>query len=202
MRGNKPWAITAYLALADAPVPRARLISLLFDGAQDPAGALRWNLGQVRRLLGRPGALSGPLVSLPGDGPVRFDVDVLAAARWQDAVQLGGLGGELLEGMQFPGCAAFETWLIGERRRFAALTEAALQEATLNALSVGSPGDGVGYASRLVTLNPLAGPPAGRRPPRRPRAPGRGAADRTDTCLGRRHGGPARAARSRRGGHR
>ena len=156
----------------------------------------------MRRLLGRPGALSGPVLSLPGDGSVRFDIDVLAAARWQEAAELEGLGGELLEGMQFPGCAAFETWLTGERRRFAALTEAVLQDATLHALSVGSLGDGVGYASRLVTLNPLAGPPAGRRPPRRPRAPGRGAADRTDTCLGRRHGGPARAARSRRGGHR
>jgi len=156
VRGNKPWAITAYLALTDAPVPRARLVSLLFDSAQDPAGALRWNLSQVRRLLGRPGSLSGPVVSLPGDGSVCFDVDVLEAARWQDAVELAGLGGELLEGMQFPGCAAFETWLTGERRRLAALTEATLQEATLSALSVGSLDDGVGYASRLVTLNPLA----------------------------------------------
>src|SRR5215469_4143017 len=156
VRGNKPWAITAYLALADAPVPRARLISLLFDSAQDPAGALRWNLGQVRRLLGQPDGLSGPVVSLPGDGSVCFDVDVLAAARWQDAVELEGLGSELLEGMQFPHCAAFETWLMGERRRLAAVTEATLQEATLNALSVGDPGDGVRYANRLVTLNPLA----------------------------------------------
>jgi DNA-binding SARP family transcriptional activator len=155
-RGNKPWAITAYLALAGAPVPRARLISLLFDGAQDPAAALRWNLGQVRRLLGQPGALSGPVLSLPGDGPVCFDVDVLAAARWRDAVELERLGGELLEGMQFPGCAAFETWLMGERRHLAALTEAALQEATLSALSVGRLDDGVGYANRLVTLSPLA----------------------------------------------
>jgi len=154
VRGNKPWAITAYLALTDAPVPRARLVSLLFDSAQDPAGALRWNLSQVRRLLGRPGSLSGPVVSLPGDGSVCFDVDVLEAARWQDAVELAGLGGELLEGMQFPGCAAFETWLTGERRRLAALTEATLQEATLSALSVGSLDDGVGFASRLVTLNP------------------------------------------------
>ena len=156
LRGNKPWAITAYLALADGPVPRARIISLLFDSAQDPAGTLRWNLGQVRRLLGHPDALSGPVLSLPGDGSVRFDIDVLAAARWQDAVELEGLGAELLEGMQFPSYAAFETWLIGERRRFAALTEAVLQEATLNALSVGDLGGGVGYASRLVTLNPLA----------------------------------------------
>jgi len=155
LRGNKPWAITAYLALADVPVLRARLMSLLFDSAQDPAAALRWNLGQVRRLLGRPDALSGPVLSLPG-GAACFDVDVLGAARWQDAVELDGLGGELLEGMQFPGCAAFETWLMGERRRLAALTEAALQEATLNALSVGNLDDGVRYASRLVTLNPRA----------------------------------------------
>src|SRR5215469_1401934 len=156
LRGNKPWAIAAYLALAGAPVPRARILSLLFDSAQDPAAALRWNLGQVRRLLGQPGALSGSVVSLPGDGSVRFDVDVLASARWQDAVELEGLGAELLEGMQFPGCAGFETWLMGERRRLAGLTEAVLQEATLNALSVGNLDDGVRYASRLVTLNPLA----------------------------------------------
>jgi DNA-binding SARP family transcriptional activator len=90
LRGNKPWAITAYLALADAPVPRARIISLLFDSAQDPAAALRWNLGQARRLLGRPDALSGSVLSLPDDGSVCFDTDVLAAARWQDAVELEG----------------------------------------------------------------------------------------------------------------
>src|SRR5262249_55072071 len=75
---------TAYLALADAPVPRARLISLLFDSAQDPAAAPRWNLGQVRRLPGQPGALSGSVLSIPDDGAACFDVDVLAAARWQD----------------------------------------------------------------------------------------------------------------------
>jgi hypothetical protein len=91
LRGNKPWAITAYLALAGAQVPRTRIISLLFDSAQDPTGTLRWNLGQVRRLLGRPGGLSGPVLSLPDDGSVCFDVDLLAAARWQDAVEMEGL---------------------------------------------------------------------------------------------------------------
>src|SRR5262249_57639157 len=119
-----------------------------------PAGAGGWNGGEGGRLGGRAGALAGSVVSLPGDGSVCFDVDALAAARWQDAVELEGLGAELLAGMQFPGCAAFETWLMGERRRFAALAEAVLQEATLNALSVGDLDDGVGYASRLVTLNP------------------------------------------------
>jgi len=156
LRGNKPWAITAYLALADAPVPRGKLMSLLFESALDPAAALRWNLGQVRRLLGKPDTLSGSVVSLRGDDSVCFDVDVLSAGRWEDAVALEGLGAELLEGMQFPGCADFETWLIGERRRLAALTEATLQEATLNALSVGNLDDGIRHASRIVTLDPLA----------------------------------------------
>ena len=36
------------------PVSRDRLIALLFQDAGDPAAALRWNLGQVRRLLGPP----------------------------------------------------------------------------------------------------------------------------------------------------
>jgi hypothetical protein len=59
LRGNKPWAITAYLALADAPVPRARIISLLFDSAQDPAAALRWNLPIMLSHAGRAGLLAG-----------------------------------------------------------------------------------------------------------------------------------------------
>ena len=75
-RGNKPWAITAHLALAAGPVTRDRLITLLFEDADDPAGALRWNLGQVRRLLGRPDALRGRVLSLRGTD-VAFDVDLL-----------------------------------------------------------------------------------------------------------------------------
>jgi hypothetical protein len=101
VRGNKPWAITAYLALTDGSVSRDRLISLLFEDADDPAAALRWNLREVRRLLGRPEALRGPVLSLD-DTNVAFDVDLLTKGRWQDAVELPALGGELLEGLQFP----------------------------------------------------------------------------------------------------
>src|SRR6516225_4366338 len=136
-RGNKPWAITAYLALSGGPVSRDRLISLLFEDADDPAAALRWNLGQVRRLLGRPDALLGPVLSLPRDTDLAFDVDLLIAGRWQDAVELPALGGELLEGLQFPHSPAYEVWLLGERRRLAAATESLLQEAALSAMSTG-----------------------------------------------------------------
>src|SRR5262252_5776241 len=85
-RGNKPWAIAAYLALSGGPVSRDRLIALLFEDADDPAAALRWNLSQVRRLLGRPEVLRGRMLSLRGTG-VAFDVDLLTQGRWQDAVE-------------------------------------------------------------------------------------------------------------------
>jgi DNA-binding SARP family transcriptional activator len=155
VRGHKPWAITAYLALSSIPVSRERLIALLFEDAEDPAGALRWNLAQVRRVVGRADALQGSLLQLPRDDALQVDVDILASGRWQDIVELPDLGHELLEGMQFPGCASFETWLLGERRRLSGVTEAALQEAALTALSRGDVAAAVGYATRLVAQNPL-----------------------------------------------
>ena len=154
-RGHKPWAITAYLVLAGGPVSRDRLIALLFEDADDPAGTLRWNLGQVRRLLGRPDALRGRVLSLR-DTDVAFDVDLLTQGRWQDAVELPALGSELLEGLQFPHSPAYEVWLLGVRRRLAAATESLLQEAALSAMSTGNLADAVRWASRLVALNPRA----------------------------------------------
>ncbi len=53
-RGRKVWALLAYLALSDRPPTRQQLIDLLFPDADDPAGALRWNLSELRRLLGGP----------------------------------------------------------------------------------------------------------------------------------------------------
>src|SRR5215472_1358875 len=156
VRGNKPWAITAYLALCGGPVSRDRLISLLFEEAGDPAAALRWNLGQVRRVLGRPDALRGRVLSLPRDADVAFDVSLLATGRWQDALALPAFGGELLEGLQFPDSPAYEVWLLGERRRLAAATETLLQEAALSAMSIGNLADAVRWANRLVCLNPGA----------------------------------------------
>ena len=59
-RGKKVWAVLAYLALAEQPPTRQVLASLLFPEAEDPANALRWNLSELRRLLGGPetGAIS------------------------------------------------------------------------------------------------------------------------------------------------
>jgi tetratricopeptide (TPR) repeat protein len=85
---------------------------------------------------------------------VAFDVDLLTKGRWQDAVELPALGGELLEGLQFPDSPAYEVWLLGERRRLAAATETLLQEAALSAMSTGNLADAVRWANRLVCLSP------------------------------------------------
>src|ERR1700738_4597405 len=66
-RGRKAWALLLYLILSERPPPRARLASLLFAEADDPLGALRWSLGELRRALDAPLILRGdpPTLRLP-----------------------------------------------------------------------------------------------------------------------------------------
>ena len=59
-KGKKVWALFGYLVLSDRPPSRSQLIELLFPDAEDPAGALRWNLSELRRLLGGPRPWGAP----------------------------------------------------------------------------------------------------------------------------------------------
>jgi DNA-binding SARP family transcriptional activator len=154
-RGRKSWGLLAYLLLADRPVSRERLAELLFPAADDPLGALRWSLSDLRRMLGPDCKLRGDpvVVLLPSSAVV--DVDLVCRGRWDEALELRGLGRELLEGVGVSGSAAFELWLVSERRRLAAAAEAVLHEATLACLAAGRMTDALGHASRLVELNPL-----------------------------------------------
>src|SRR5687767_12787773 len=63
-RGHKAWAVLAYLVLAERPVARARLAGLLFSDAEDPLGAVRWTLAELRRALGVPDTLRGDPLEL------------------------------------------------------------------------------------------------------------------------------------------
>ncbi|NJO42244.1 MAG: SARP family transcriptional regulator [Cyanobacteria bacterium RU_5_0] len=154
-RGRKGWGLLAYLLLTNRPVSRDRLAELLFPGADDPLGALRWSLSDLRRLLGSDCKLYGDpvVVALPSTAVV--DVDLVRRGRWDETLELRGLDRDLLEGVGVSGSAAFELWLGNERRRLSGAAEAVLHEATLACLAAGRMNDALGYASRLVELNPF-----------------------------------------------
>jgi DNA-binding SARP family transcriptional activator len=153
-RGHKAWGLIAYLLLSRVRNPsREHLAELLFMGADDPLGSLRWNLAELRRALGAATLPHGSTeLALP---PSTFvDLDALIRGTPQEAVAIPGLGRELLEGMQFDNSPAFETWLLIERRRLLGAAEAALHEASLDRLAAGEASAAVGLAARLVELNP------------------------------------------------
>ena len=153
-RGHKAWGLLAYFLLSRVRNPsREQLAELLFTGADDPLGSLRWNVAELRRALGSATLPHGSTeLTLPPGTYV--DVDALTRATSQEAVAIPGLGRELLEGMQFGNSPAFETWLLIERRRLVGAAEAALHEAALDRLAAGEAQAAVGLAARLVELNP------------------------------------------------
>lgn len=154
-RGSKSWAVLTYLALTDRPAPRARLIDLLFDEAEDPAGALRWTLSQIRRALGAAVELAGDPVRLVPREDTVVDTGVLSRGAWPEALALPGFGGDLLEGVSLRVGPAFELWLAGERRRVAAATASMLHAAAHSRLAVGDTASAVELAGRLVACDPL-----------------------------------------------
>jgi DNA-binding SARP family transcriptional activator len=152
-RGWKAWALLAYLVLTRTPAPRERLAGLLFGDANDPLGALRWNLAELRRAMGPSVVLRGdPVVlDLPADAFV--DVLALGSATWVEAVRVPGLGRELLEGVDPEAGAAFEAWLLAERRHKAGLSAAVLREAATARLATGSAGEAIELATKLVAYD-------------------------------------------------
>ena len=155
-RGKKVWALFAYLALSQQPPTRQQLADLLFPDAEDPANALRWNLSELRRLLGGPDTVgSGATVGLRLPIDTTIDVRVLQAGTSADAVALPGLGRELLEGVRVEASAGFAAWLLGERRRLQSIGGAVLREGALRALAAGNERSAVELATRLVGADPL-----------------------------------------------
>ena len=153
-RGKKTWAVLAYLVLADERPGRQGVAELLFPDADDPLGALRWTLADLRRVLGEGVDLGGDPLHLVLPPGATVDIQVLSRGTWVEAVGLPTLGRELLEGLSYPGSPTFELWLASERRRLGAAAEAVLREAVLASLAHGAAARALDHASRLVRLNP------------------------------------------------
>jgi DNA-binding SARP family transcriptional activator len=152
-RGHKPWALLALMLLSNAPLSRERLAGLLFRDADDPLGSLRWNLAELRRLLGAQAKVEGDPVRLELPADTQIDVRTLVSGTWVEALHLPGLGRELLEGIQPAAGAAFEAWLLAERRHFAGVAAGMLREAAVARLAAGDARSAVELATRLVALD-------------------------------------------------
>ena len=153
-RGYKVWGLLAYLIRGDVGASRQHLAALLFEDAEDPLAALRWNLSELRRLLGIAG-LRGDALALSLGPAATVDVEVVTLGTWAEALCVPGLGRELLEGMSFARSPSFDVWLATERRHLQATAEAVLREAALARLAAGAATEAADLAGRLVRQNPL-----------------------------------------------
>jgi DNA-binding SARP family transcriptional activator len=153
-RGSKPWALLAYLICSERPRTRAELAELLFCEANDPMGALRWNLVEARKVLGLPHALRGGI--LDPELPEGVTVDVaLVESGSAEAVDLPGLGQELLADLAFPDSPAFEAWLLNERSRIRHRSVSLIRHEAVRRLGRGDHDGGRRLATRLVVAEPL-----------------------------------------------
>ena len=155
VRSRKSWALLAYLILSERPPTRSQLATLLFDEADDPLGALRWGLSELRRALGDGAVVEGdPVVlrlartrsSTPTWSPAGRGLTPSSSPRWAST---------LLEGLTVRGDSAFDSWLLSEQRRLAAASEEILHEAALASLAAGNYDVAIGYAVQLVAMTPL-----------------------------------------------
>jgi DNA-binding SARP family transcriptional activator len=176
LRGGKPLSLPAskktrallgYLVVVGArPQPRQRLCELFWDGPDDPRAGLRWSLTKVRPLVDDASVTRlvadrehvvfeahGAAVDLDAVeslGPLtRASLDALrgAAARYR---------GELLEGLDLPGCYRYHEWCIAERERTRRLRGGIL--ATLVERLGDSPEEALSHARARVAIDPLAEP--------------------------------------------
>jgi DNA-binding SARP family transcriptional activator len=140
--------------MAQRPHPRSELAEMLFGDARDPLGALRWNLAELRRLLGLSDALKGDSLALHTPSDTWIDARALDGGD-PEVLDRPGFEQELLAGLSFPDSPVFETWLLSARRRLARRSMSLLREAALGQLARGAHDPAIGYATRLVAVDPL-----------------------------------------------
>ncbi len=153
-RSRKSWALFAYMLLAERPPSRAQLAGLLFAEADDPLGALRWSLAEIRRVVAEGGSIDGDPVVLTLPPRTVVDVEVVVHGTWGSAVAMPGLGAPLLDGGGVRSSAGFDSWLLAAQRRVAAASEAILHEAALATMARGDFAGAIKHAARAAEMSP------------------------------------------------
>jgi DNA-binding SARP family transcriptional activator len=153
-RGHKAWALLAYLVLNDRPVARTRVAALLFPDANDPLAAVRWNLHELRQLLGPDAGLRGDPIVVRLPAACTLDVAILRCGSWRQGVLVADPDADLLQGLAFADCPGLEMWLAAERRHLRSVAGAVLHESVLARLAAGQTDAAVATAARLAGRNP------------------------------------------------
>ncbi|MBA2724728.1 MAG: SARP family transcriptional regulator [Actinobacteria bacterium] len=154
-KGNKAWGLLTYLLLSHGPHTRTHLAELLFSNAEDPLGALRWNLSRLRKALGLPQSLRGNDLQLGLSPDSVVDVHILTTGTWTEAVRVRGLGRDLLEGVSFSSDPVFDTWLMLERLRVRSVERSVLREAAAACIGTGRLETAADFASRALAIDPF-----------------------------------------------
>ena len=153
-RGQKSWALLGYLMLSDRSRSRSHLAELLFADAADPLGALRWALGELRRVIGQRDVLLGDPVEIGLDVEAIVDIRQMRVG----LVSPAGLGQhtDLLEGIRVSGSPQFDAWLTAERHQVSELIELSLLDEARSLLMAGRPVDAIPLVKHAIEKNPLA----------------------------------------------
>jgi DNA-binding SARP family transcriptional activator len=119
LEGRKTWALLAFVILESPAPTRRQLAERLWSEADDPLGAMRWTLSQVRKFLAPDATIveENDRLSLAGD----FSVDAadLLNGTWDPDTIDDVTRGELLEGTDAADAPDFERWLSVQRARIA-----------------------------------------------------------------------------------
>lgn len=154
-RGRKAWGILACLAVEPAGITRQRLASMLFPDAEDPLGALRWSLSQIRQSLGEGAELAGEPLLLTLPSACRCDVQTVLGLEGSTVPDLQQLQGEFLEGLSFADCPVFDAWLEVTRHRISNCLQTLLYERALASLASGASSEATTFASMAVDRDPF-----------------------------------------------
>ncbi len=154
LEGRKTWALLTFLALASGPTSRRELVDRLWSDADDPFGALRWALSQVRKAIGPDVEIDEGDRGLTLRGALSVDALELIEGRWDEMSVEELVRGELLEGSHFDEAPEFARWLDVQRARLgSAATEALRSCAALVARA--DPDLALRLAERALRVEPF-----------------------------------------------
>jgi DNA-binding SARP family transcriptional activator len=141
---RKTAGLLCYLQF-EGGTPRQRLASLLWPEVEERTA--RNNLAQLLRRLRQR---AGDIVVVAGEPLLRLAGDIACDLPSVERGALGASGTELLAGLDYVDCPAFDDWLQTQRERLALEHRAALEALSEEAERAGDLRAALGYAHRLL----------------------------------------------------